>query len=149
MNKSRQKHYGFVFSTDALLSIMVLVVLLSSMAFFSSRTYPDSLSQVNLQLKANDMLVVLDKMDYLSAMDGAAIESFVNTAFEPNIGWELTAEYYNYVTGNHTFVLDQTLVTGRSNYTKGNIATANRVFIVKNSTSVVHYSRVMLRTWMN
>lgn len=140
---------GFVFSTDALLSVVVLLMTLASVSFYSARLYPSSLHQVNLQLKANDVLVILDKLGYLPRMDEQAIGLFVNSTLEGNIGWELSAEYYNYTGGTDgSFILDRTFTVGRGNDTSENVATSNRVFVVKDSTHVIYYGRAILKTWM-
>lgn len=141
--------YCFVFSTDALLAVFVLLATIASISFYSARLYPSSLSEVTLQLKANDMLIVLDKLGYLAHMDRQAIESFVNGTLEPGIGWELNAEYYNYTGGkNGSFVLDKTLTAGSGGSMSESVATTNRVFIVSDNTSVIYYGRAILKTWV-
>ena len=139
---------GFTFSVDALLAIVVLSVLMTSISFFSARAYPETYSLVNLQVKTNDVLVVLDKMDYLSGMNASAMAPFINSTFGPSVAWWMDVEYYNYTQSNNSFSLAKTLRFGDSGKRADDIAATTRVFIVKNSTAVIHYGRVSLMTWL-
>ena len=153
MSKSNKKPNGkyrrkaFVFSLDALFSVFVLIVIVDSFSFLSARTYPQSLSQVDLQTKTNDMVVLLDKLGYLSGMDGQNITIYANSTLGPTVGWRLDVEYFNYTGGsNGTFILHDALILGDNN-SADDVASGTRIFVVSDNGSVLHYGRVHMLTW--
>jgi len=147
INFNKPYSRGFVFSLDALFSVFVLVVLLSSFSFLSARSLPQSLPQVDLQTKTNDLVVLLDKLGYISGMDSTNISNYINTTIASNLGWNATIEYYDHTGGvNGSFVLNQTLSLGE-NPNSDHLASATRIFVVQENFTVIHYGNILMTMW--
>ena len=149
MTNTARNSRGFIFSIDALMSIMIMLIILSLVSFYSARSYPETFPLVNLQLKTNDMLVVLDKLGYFSSGDGNRISSFVNDSLHEGIGWQMTIEYYDAsINGTEvSFALNKTISLGTDNTKSADSASATRIFTVINASDLSHYGRVKLATW--
>jgi len=148
LNKNRDAcRKGYVFSVDALLAIFVVLILIASFSFFSSRSKSEAFPLMSLQIRTNDVLVTLDKLGYLSGKSSSNISLFTNRTLGSSVGWQMDIEYYNYTEANNTFKLASALHLGDNSSNPDEIALSTRVFLVKNATNVTNYGRVMLKTW--
>jgi hypothetical protein len=140
---------GFVFSIDALLAISIMLILLGLASFYSIRIYPETFPLANLQLKTNDILILLDKLGYFSRGDSQAISQFINKSLENGIEWHMTIEYYTSIINgtNVSFALNKTIDIGTNSTKFSNSVSATRIFTVINSTNVSYYGRVKLISW--
>jgi hypothetical protein len=140
---------GFVFSIDSLLAISIMLILLGLVSFHSIRIYPETFPLANLQLKTNDILIVLDKLGYFSQLNGQAISQFVNKSLENEIEWHMTIEYYTSIINgtNVSFVLNKTIDIGTNSTKFSSSVSATRIFTVINSTNVSYYGRVKMISW--
>ena len=131
------------------MSIIIMLIILSLVSFYSARSYPETFPLVNLQLKTNDVLVVLDKLGYFSTRDGNAISDFVNNSLHTGVEWQMTVEYYNTsINGTEvSFILDKTLELGFENTRSADSASATRIFTVINASNLSYYGRVKLAAW--
>mgnify|MGYP001161942368 CR=1 FL=1 len=149
MTELRKVSKGFIFSIDALMSIIIMLIILSLVSFYSARAYPETFPLVNLQLKTNDVLVVLDKLGYFSERDGNAISEFVSNSLREGVEWNMTVEYYNAIINGTevSFTLDRTIELGVENTRSADSASATRIFTVINASNLSYYGRVKLAAW--
>jgi hypothetical protein len=87
---------GFVFSIDAMLSVLVLMAIVTSIMYFSSSKSSSDLPLLDMERKGSDMLIVLDKTGILDSGNTTAIAQAVNQTLVPNLAWNITVEHYNY-----------------------------------------------------
>jgi hypothetical protein len=139
---------GFIFSIDAMLSVLVLIALMVPIMYFSSSASSTNLPMLDLERKGSDTLIVLDKTGVIDSKNSTAIEQAINQMLTSNLSWSLTAEYYNY-TGT-TFTLNQTLTFGQNDSNATNEAAAYRMFVVRNDTTgrIDNYGRAILKVWV-
>ncbi|VVB73431.1 Concanavalin A-like lectin/glucanases superfamily protein [uncultured archaeon] len=86
---------GFVFAIDALLSVLVLIAVISSVMYFSSASSASNLPLLDLERKGSDMLVLLDKTGAFGSQNSTAIGLMLNQTLASNVAWSLDVEYYN------------------------------------------------------
>jgi|GEM_PF-1280703 len=142
---------GFVFSLDAILAVVLLMLFLVAFSFFSSRALENPYTMLVLQKQADDALIVLDKTGTLGMMDPADIETGLNNTLIRSLAWNMNMEYYNYSggivpVGNFSF---------GSDYSDAErIVIAERMFVVFEENEsygtakpVKYYGMARLRLW--
>ena len=147
----RAARRGFVFSVDSMLSLMLITVFATSIAFFSSQLSASDIPLVDMQKKAGDTLVLLDKLHALDSMNSTAIGLAINQTAGTGLSWKLVAEYYNYsvVGSTASFTLNRTITLGGDDTNINNVAAADRAFVVRNSSTGIidYYGRARLEVW--
>lgn len=150
MNRTDRR--GFVFSIDALLSVLVLAAFMASIVFLSSQLGAGNMQLLDMERKGSDMLVLLDKLGTLAGQNSTAIELAINQTMTSSLSWNLVAEYYNYSVSGSTvaFTLNQTITLGGNDTNAGAVAVADRIFVVKNATTgkIDRYGRARLKVWV-
>jgi len=126
-NRGTVTRKGFVFSIDAMLSVLVLAALLAPIMYFSSSASSTNIPILDLERKGSDTLILLDKTNVIQGRNSTAIGQAVNLTLTSALAWSLTAEYYNY-TGT-AFTLNQTLTLGQNDSNATSEAAAYRVFV--------------------
>lgn len=151
MDRLGHESRGFVFSVDALLSVMIVALFVLTLSFFSSHSAVDY-STLDLERKANDALSLLQKQGYLASQNATLIESRINSTSAPNVGWNIDIEYYEKLGegSNISFSLKKRLTFGQNDSTIASEVVANRIFVVANDSGNVTglYGRVRLKEWI-
>lgn len=139
---------GFVFSMDAILAIIILILFLLTFAFFSARSLDDPYTLLVLEKQAEDALLVLDKTGVMETLDPIKIEESLNETLIPSRSWNMRMDIYNHSSemehlGIFSFGDDYTDVD--------TVVPAERIFVVYyvNGTekSVRYYGIARLRIW--
>jgi len=147
----RAARRGFVFSVDSMLSLLLIAVFATSIAFFSSQLSASNVPLVDMQRKAGDTLVLLDKLYALDSQNATAIELSINQTAGTGLSWSFVAEYYNYSVAGSTasFTLNRTITLGGNDTNINNVAAADRAFVVRNSSTgnIDYYGRARLEVW--
>jgi hypothetical protein len=108
----KKSSLGFIFSTDALLSVLIVFFFVGAIAYFSAQTYADY-SLLDLERKASDTLAILHKQGYLADQNSTLITSVIEGITGDNVGWQLEVKYYQQ--SGQNFVLNKTLILGLQN----------------------------------
>lgn len=142
---------GFIFSMDAILAVVLLVLFLVAFSFFSSSAIENPYTLLMMQKQANDVLLILDKNEELGTMDTELMETSLNSTLTSSLSWNMQMEYYNHSgglmhLGNFTFGQDYT--------DADQIVLVERLFVVfdenqtyGNAKSVKYYGVARLRLW--
>lgn len=142
---------GFVFSIDALLAVVLLMMVLVAVAFFSSYAADSPFPMLAMQKQAGDVLIVLDKTGELGRMDPSELEASINNTLVPSLSWNMEMEYYNRSggmmhLGNFSF--------GQDYSEADRIVLSERMFLVFDeeggygtAKKVKHYGIARLRLW--
>jgi hypothetical protein len=142
---------GFIFSMDAILAVVLLMMFLIAFSFFSSRALENPYTLLVLQKQADDAVIVLDKTGTLGMMDRDDIEKELDNILIRSLAWNMHMEYYNYSggivpAGNFTF---------GSDYSEADqVVVAERMFVVFDQNTsygaakpVKYYGLARLRLW--
>ena len=142
---------GFVFSVDSMLSLLLIAAFATSIAFFSSQLSASNIPLIDMQRKAGDTLVLLDKLHALDSQNTTVIGLAINQTVGTGLSWKLVAEYYNYsvVGSTVSFTLNRTITLGGNDTNINNVAAADRAFVVRNSSTgnIDYYGRARLEVW--
>ncbi len=137
---------GFVFSLDAILAVLVLIIFLSTFSFLSAQAEQDNYSNILLNKQANDLLTVLDKTGELSTLNASYINNSINSTLPSNIYWNIELEYYNYTEG---FEKLGNFSIGYIYSNQNTVAFAQREFLVFTNNSIQYFGIARLNLWNN
>jgi hypothetical protein len=87
---------GFIFSLDALIAVIILVIFAADIAFLSSGSSDASIGKLLLKKQAADLLASMDRSGMLASMDAGNINSTLEIAIPPGTGYNLEIDYYEY-----------------------------------------------------
>jgi len=136
---------GFVFTLDALLSVITLISFLTAIYFLSSRAAYDSAAGLLMKKRAGDALTVLDASGALSTANITAIDTSLERMMTGANGYHATFDYYYYWDGgyNRSFSLD----FGGSQPPSSTVVMSQREFVVLESNRVKYYGIGRLWVW--
>ena len=135
---------GFVFSLDAMLSIVIVIIALTAIYFLSAEVKQDSLSQLVFKKQADDLLISLDKAGDLATLNSTFINNSINSTVPSSLQWKMEINYYNYSNG---FVLAGNLSFQKNTSNGTSSVTSQREFLVFQNSRIKNYGTARLTLW--
>jgi len=136
---------GFVFTLDALLSVITLVGFLTAIYFLSSQAPYDAASGILMKKRAGDALAVLDASGVLATVNETAINSSLEQMMTEANGYRATFDYYYY--WNDGFDKIYSLEIGTPQQASSNAVMSQREFLVFESSRIKYYGIGRIWIW--
>lgn len=139
---------GVIFTSDALLAVVLLTLFAASLAYLSSKSSDGNLGKLLLKKQSSDLLLALDKSGRLATMDGNRINQTLAAALDMGTGYSIEIEYYNYTENGQTFALSQTYWLANGNSSRqGEIGISQRNFVVAKEGATPVFGVARLSLW--
>ncbi len=138
---------GFVFSLDAMLAVVILIIALIAVYFLSAEAKLDSFSQIVLKKQADDLLISLDKVGDLATLNSTFINNSINNTVSSSLQWKMDINYYNYSNNSNGFVLAGSLSFQKNASSGTSSVTSQREFIVFQNNRISNYGTARLTLW--
>jgi hypothetical protein len=117
---------GVIFSIDALVAAILLALFAATIGALAASSSDGSISKLLVKKQTSDLLLSMDKSGLLSSMDYDRANLTLQAALQPDMGYLMMIEYYNYTIAN----------LSSANYSRGNesrvekIGSSQRRFVV-------------------
>jgi len=137
---------GFIFTLDALLAAIVLLVAAGAYGALSPQMEKSASSYLLEKKQADDFLSVLDRAGDLQSQNTTRMALAINSLASNSTAWNLTVDYYAYSPGGG-FSKNLTLTSGESYSQVKTFAVSDRVFIAVASKSTNQYGVARMVVW--
>src|SRR3972149_4261706 len=129
---------GIVFTTDALLAALVLVIILVAFAYLRAQTQTDNFPNLYLSKIAYDALTVLDRNKTLATLDAGKINASLAKILPGNIAGRLEIAVYEWDNGQ--FELEQQITVQTAKFDNSTFLTARRSFLTFSNRQIQYYN---------
>lgn len=85
---------GLIFTTDALLAVLILSIILGGYVYVKSKLHTDNFSNLYTSKITNDVLIVLTKNNTLSTFNQNLISNVLTQILPPNVGAYLRVQSF-------------------------------------------------------
>ena len=146
MSWYRMGKKGFVFTLDALLAVIVLLMAAGTYSALAPQLETSSSSYLLEKKQADDLLAVLDRTGELQSQNFTRMADAISSIVTSSTAWNLTVDYYAYSAGGG-FSLNSTNSTGEAYSQAKSFAVSDRVFVYVANDSVSRYGVARMVIW--
>ena len=139
---------GYVFSTDAMLAIIVFVIFFTVSTNFFLGTTELSFSRVSMKRIAIDALDALDELDSLESMDKAIITEKIGRAFPERVSWKMAITQYSLNKGAFKNEKEISFGDTTASLAARDVVKAKRLFLTFASGEIYRYNTAELWVWL-
>ena len=137
---------GFIFTLDALLAVVVLLVAVGAYSALAPQVEKSASFYLLDKKQADDLLAVLDRTGDLQSQNATRMESAISSLVTNSTAWNLTVDYYAYSAGGG-FSLNSTSSAGEDYSRVKSFAVSDRVFLSIANDSVGRYGVARMVLW--
>ncbi|MFH1663714.1 MAG: hypothetical protein ABH986_02810 [archaeon] len=126
---SKSTAKGFVFTSDALLALIIAFLFISMNSFNPFYQSDNIMTKIEGQRKVNDLFDIMDRKGIFSQLDLTRIEQEMDSAFGTQYEWRITIS--EFIEENDSFRQTGTYTTGNNSedLSEKDVIKGNRIFL--------------------
>jgi len=140
------KAKGFIFTLDALLAVVVLLVAAGTYGALAPQMEKSASSYFLEKKQADDFLSVLDRAGDLQSQNSTRMALAMGSLASNSTAWNITVDYYTYSPGGG-FSKNLSLSSGESYSQIKSFAVSDRIFIAVANKSTDRYGIARMVIW--
>lgn len=138
---------GFMFSYDALIAVIVVLLVVSSAYFSLFKNSNDFFQKSAAKRVFEEALMLLEKQQYLNKSDSKLLENELKKSIPSNFEWKTKFSHYEYK--KKAFILKEEKKIGNwsANVSEFEIVHGKRIFLKFSKTKISRYAIAEFWIW--